>query len=60
MENEQKRTIDKQTRDKISFISFIVPSFAEAYKMNVQQAYLYLKIWSLGLSQQTLVGFAYR
>lgn len=43
MGNVQKRTIDKQTRDKISFITYIVPAFAEAYKMNVQQAYLYLK-----------------
>lgn len=43
MGSVQKRTIDKQTRDKISFITYIVPAFAEAYKMNVQQAYLYLK-----------------
>lgn len=39
----QNKTIDKATRDKISFISFIVPAFAEAYKMNVQDAYFYLK-----------------
>jgi len=43
MENVQKRMIDKQTRDKISFITYIVPAFAEAYKMNVQQAFFYLK-----------------
>ncbi|MFT3946431.1 MAG: DUF3791 domain-containing protein [Agriterribacter sp.] len=43
MENVQKRTIDKATSDKISFITYIVPAFAEAYKMNVQEAYLYLK-----------------
>jgi hypothetical protein len=36
-------TIDKQTSDKVSFISFIIPEFALAYKMNVQQAYFYLK-----------------
>jgi hypothetical protein len=36
-------TIDKQTRDKISFITFIVPEFAAAYKMNTQDAYFYLK-----------------
>ncbi|MPN62679.1 hypothetical protein SDC9_210432 [bioreactor metagenome] len=35
--------IDKATSDKISFISFIVPEFAEAYKMNIQDAYFYLK-----------------
>lgn len=38
-----KRTIDKVTSDKISFITYIVPAFAESYKMNVQEAYLYLK-----------------
>jgi hypothetical protein len=36
-------TIDKQTSDRISFISFIVPEFAAAYKMNVQDAFFYLK-----------------
>ena len=36
-------TIDKQTSDKISFISFIVPEFAAAYKMNVQAAFFYLQ-----------------
>ncbi|MDR1920092.1 MAG: DUF3791 domain-containing protein [Tannerellaceae bacterium] len=36
-------TLDKQTSDKVSFISFIIPQFAEAYKMNVQDAYRYLK-----------------
>jgi hypothetical protein len=36
-------TPDRQTRDKISFITFIVPEFAAAYKMNVQDAYFYLK-----------------
>ncbi|MDR1881371.1 MAG: DUF3791 domain-containing protein [Prevotella sp.] len=35
--------LDKQTSDKVSFITFIVPEFAAAYKMNVQKAYLYLK-----------------
>ena len=37
------RTLDKETSDKISFISFIIPKFAEAYKMNIQEAYFYLK-----------------
>ncbi|GHT64531.1 hypothetical protein FACS189451_12160 [Bacteroidia bacterium] len=36
-------TISKETSDKISFISFIVPEFAAAYKMKVQDAYFYLK-----------------
>lgn len=35
--------LDKQTSDKVSFISFIIPAFAEAYKMTIPQAYLYLK-----------------
>jgi hypothetical protein len=39
----ETKTLDKQTSDKVSFISFIVPAFAEAYKMNMQTAYLYLK-----------------
>ncbi|MCL2650544.1 MAG: DUF3791 domain-containing protein [Candidatus Azobacteroides sp.] len=37
------QTIDKETSDKISFISFIIPKFAESYKMNTQDAYFYLK-----------------
>lgn len=36
-------TISKSISDKISFLTFIVPRFAEAYKMNVQSAYFYLK-----------------
>jgi len=37
------KTLDKETDDKVSFIAFIIPAFAEAYKMNVQEAYRYLK-----------------
>jgi len=37
------KIMDKQTYDKVSFISFIIPEFALAYKMEVQQAYFYLK-----------------
>jgi hypothetical protein len=36
-------TLDKQTGDKVSFISFVISQFAEAYKMNVRDACLYLK-----------------
>jgi hypothetical protein len=36
-------TLDKDTKDEISFISFIIPEFAYAYKMQVQEAYRYLK-----------------
>ncbi|MEN9447980.1 MAG: hypothetical protein RJA25_1270 [Bacteroidota bacterium] len=38
-----KKTIDKATSDKISFMAYIVPAFADAYKMNVQDAFFYLK-----------------
>jgi len=31
--------LNKDTSDKVSFISFIIPEFALAYKMNVQDAY---------------------
>jgi hypothetical protein len=36
-------TLDRQTSDKVSFITFIIPKFASGYKMNAQDAYLYLK-----------------
>jgi hypothetical protein len=38
-----RKTLDKETSDKVSFITFIVPEFAAAYKMNVQNAFFYLK-----------------
>ena len=40
---QQKRELDQETLDKVSFITFIIPMFARAYKMNKQSAYLYLK-----------------
>jgi len=40
MANEK---LNKDTNNKISFVCFIIPEFALAYKMNVQKAYLYLK-----------------
>ena len=39
----ETNVLNKETRDEISFISFIIPEFAAAYKMNVQNAYRYLK-----------------
>jgi hypothetical protein len=39
----ENKVIDKATSDKISFIAFIVPAFARAYKMNTQDAFFYLK-----------------
>jgi hypothetical protein len=38
-----KATLDKQTSDKVSFITFIIPEFAAAYKMKISDAYRYLK-----------------
>ncbi|MDR0874242.1 MAG: DUF3791 domain-containing protein [Prevotellaceae bacterium] len=35
--------LSKQMSDKISFISFIIPEFAQAYKMKIQDAFFYLK-----------------
>ena len=35
--------LDKETSDRICFITFIVAKFAEAYQMNVRDAYLYMK-----------------
>jgi hypothetical protein len=39
----ETKALDKQTSDKVNFISFIIPAFAEAYKMPVAAAYQYLK-----------------
>jgi hypothetical protein len=36
-------SLNKTTRDKISFLSYIVPAFAEAYKMPIPAAFKYLK-----------------
>jgi hypothetical protein len=35
--------LDKQTSDKVSFITFIIPKFASTYKMKIPDAYRYLK-----------------
>jgi hypothetical protein len=39
----ENRSLDKNTSNKVSFISFIIPEFAYAYKMEMQEAYFYLK-----------------
>jgi hypothetical protein len=39
----QKRILDKETSDRISFITFIITEFALAYKMPMPKAYQYLK-----------------
>ena len=38
-----ENTISKEIDDKVTFMTFIITKFARAYKMNSQQAYLYLK-----------------
>ncbi|MDR1023617.1 MAG: DUF3791 domain-containing protein [Prevotellaceae bacterium] len=35
--------LDKQTSDKVSFISFIVPEFAYGFKISMPEAYRYLE-----------------
>ena len=40
---QQKRELDRETQNKVSFIAFIINEFARTYKMNSQNAYLYLK-----------------
>jgi hypothetical protein len=42
-EKDMETTPDKETKDKISFITFIIVKFASAYKMDKQDAYFYLK-----------------
>jgi hypothetical protein len=39
----ESKTSDKQMNDKVAFISYIIPTFAETYKMPIQEAYIYLK-----------------
>jgi len=38
-----KEKLNKETKDKIAFIAYIIPSFADAYKMDIKAAYDYLK-----------------
>jgi hypothetical protein len=38
-----KSALDKDTSDKVSFVSFIIPQFAEYCKMGMPEAYQYLK-----------------
>ena len=39
----ETRALSKEMSDKISFMTYIVPAFADAYKMKVQDAFFYLK-----------------
>ena len=40
---QQKNELDRETQSKVRFITFIITMFARAYKMNKQEAYLYLE-----------------
>ena len=40
---EPIKELDKETQDRVRFTTFIISMFARAYKMNRQEAYLYLK-----------------
>ena len=40
---QQKYEFDDETYCKIRFITFIITMFARTYKMNKQEAYLYLE-----------------
>ena len=39
----ETKALNKAISDKVSFMTYIVPAFATAYKMNVQDAFFYLK-----------------
>lgn len=45
MQADKNKTLDKAISDKFSFISFIVPAFAQVYKMTASDAYKYLKAY---------------
>jgi hypothetical protein len=39
----ETKTLEKETRNKLRFATFIIPKFADTYKMDRQEAYRYLK-----------------
>ncbi|MDR1161881.1 MAG: DUF3791 domain-containing protein [Tannerellaceae bacterium] len=39
----EKKVLDGEAGDRLSFITFIIPQFADEYKMDRQEAYRYLK-----------------
>jgi hypothetical protein len=39
----EAQKLDLETRNKVSFLTFIIEEFATAYKKNRQESYLYLK-----------------
>jgi hypothetical protein len=39
----KKKVLEGEAGDRLSFITFIIPQFADEYKMDRQEAYRYLK-----------------
>lgn len=39
----ETNTPDKDRQDRIRFVTYIIPKFADEYKMDRQEAYFYLK-----------------
>ena len=39
----KKHKLDRETQNKVGFMAYIINKFACTYKMNRQEAYLYLK-----------------
>ena len=39
----QKHELDRETQNKVVFMTYIITKFARAYKMSKANAYLYLK-----------------
>jgi hypothetical protein len=39
----ETKILDEETKNRIAFVTFIIEKFASSYKMNRQEAYLYLK-----------------
>ncbi len=40
---KEPRVLDRETKDKVNFMTFMVQEFAMAYKMTGPDAYLFLK-----------------
>jgi hypothetical protein len=40
---KEKRVLDRETQDKVAFMTFIIQMFTAAYKMSGPDAYRYLK-----------------
>ena len=40
-----ERILTKDEKGRISFISFMIPFFADSYKMSIPDAYQFLKKW---------------